>query len=488
MQLQSGFTILECDFKTLVPNTNVDEPMQRILQYIEANKSRYLDELKELIAIPSISTNLENKGDVLRCAEWISGHLRTIGMQHVEIFPTNGHPIVYADFLNAPGQPTLLLYGHYDVQPVDPLELWSSPPFELTKRGENMYARGTADDKGQVFIHMKGIEAYLKNAGNLPINLKIIIEGEEEIGSEHLDPFVSSHRDLLKADLVLISDTSMFARGVPSVCYGLRGLSYMQIELMGPNKDLHSGSFGGSVHNPIQALAEIIARLHDKDGRVAIPGFYRDVRVLTKKERAAFKTLPWNDARYARGLGVRTLYGEKGFTTLERLWVRPTLECNGIWGGFTGEGAKTVLPSKAYAKISMRLVPDQSSSNVARLFENHIRKLAPKTTQVKVSYLHGGEPALTPIDSPGVRAAASALEKGFGKKPLYQREGGSIPIVVDFKKILGLDTVLLGFGLPDENAHAPDEFMSLDNFFGGIRTSVHFYNELPTFMKNGRKK
>jgi acetylornithine deacetylase/succinyl-diaminopimelate desuccinylase-like protein len=462
--------------------------MEKILRYLETNKARYLDELKELIAIPSISTNPENRPDILRCSEWLSGHLRKIGMQNVQVFQTKGHPIVYADSLLARGKPTVLLYGHYDVQPVDPLELWTSPPFVLTERGENLYARGSADDKGQVFIHLKSIEAYLKNGKQLPINLKFIIEGEEEIGSENLDSFVREHRDLLKADLAVISDTSMFARGVPSVCYALRGLSYMQLELTGPNRDLHSGSFGGSVHNPIQALAEIITRLHDAKGRVAIPGFYRDVRSLTKKERKAIKKLPWSDSRYARDLGVGKLYGEKGFTTLERVWVRPTLECNGIWGGFTGDGAKTVLPSKAYAKISMRLVPDQNSGVIARLFEKHIRKIAPKTAQVKVTYLHGGEPALTPIDSPGVQAAAAALQKGFGKKPLFQREGGSIPIVVQFKEILGLDTVLLGFGLPDENAHAPDEFMSRDNFFGGIRTSVYFYNELPNFMKNGGKR
>jgi acetylornithine deacetylase/succinyl-diaminopimelate desuccinylase-like protein len=462
--------------------------METILRYIESNKSRYLDELKELISIPSISTNPENKPDVLRCSEWISAHLRKIGMQNIQIFPTKGHPIVYADSLFAPGKPTVLLYGHYDVQPVDPLELWTSPPFELTERGGNLYARGSADDKGQVFIHLKSIEAYLENEGSLPINLKMIIEGEEEIGSENLDAFVRANKALLKADLAVISDTSMFARGVPSVCYALRGLSYMQLELTGPNRDLHSGSFGGSVHNPIQALAEMIARLLDKDGRVVIPGFYRDVRSLGKKERAAIKKLPWSDSRYARDLGVGRLYGEKGYSTLERLWVRPTLECNGIWGGFTGEGAKTVLPAKAHAKISMRLVPDQKSGVIAKLFEKYIRKISPKTLQVKVTYLHGGEPALTPIDSPGVRAAAVALEKGFGKKPIYQREGGSIPIVVQFKEILGLDTVLLGFGLPDENAHAPDEFMSRENFFGGIRTAAYFYNELPNFMKNGRKR
>jgi acetylornithine deacetylase/succinyl-diaminopimelate desuccinylase-like protein len=323
----------------------------------------------------------------------------------------------------------------------------------------------------------------MKNAGGLPINLKVIIEGEEEIGSEHLAPFVEEHKQFLKADLALISDTSMFAKGLPSVCYGLRGLAYMQLEINGPRKDLHSGSFGGSIHNPVQALSEIIARLHDRYGRVTIPGFYKDVQRLTPRERAAYKKLPWSDKNYAKNLGVPGLYGEKGFTSLERLWVRPTLECNGIWGGFTGEGAKTVLPAKASAKISMRLVPNQTADQIAKLFEKYIRKIAPRTVTVDVRFLHGGEPAITPIESPGVQAAASALEKGFGKKPLYQREGGSIPIVVQFKQLLGLDTVLLGFGLPDENAHAPDEHLNLDNFFGGIRTVTHFYNELPHYMK-----
>ena len=280
----------------------------------------------------------------------------------------------------------------------------------------------------------------------------------------------------------------MFGEDIPSICYGLRGLSYMQIEVVGPNKDLHSGSFGGAVHNPIQALSEIIAQLHDKNGRVTIPGFYDDVRPLTRKEREAFKKLPWSDRKYAAELGVKQLYGEKGFTTLERLWARPTLECNGIWGGFTGEGAKTVLPSKASAKISMRLVPDQSSAKVARLFERYIKKIAPKSVQVTMKFLHGGEPAITPIDSPGVTAAVAALKKGFGKNPLYQREGGSIPIVVQFKELLGIDTVLLGFGQPDENAHAPDEFINLDHFYGGIQTSVHFFNELPGHMTGSRKK
>lgn len=461
--------------------------MEQVLAYLDQNKDRYLAELKELLAIPSVSTNPDNKADVERCAQWVADHLRRIGLHNVQVMPTPGHPVVYGEWLNAPGAPTVLLYGHYDVQPPEPLELWTSPPFEATIRGENLYARGSADDKGQVFIHFKSIEAYLKNTGALPINIKLLIEGEEEIGSEHLVSFVTEHKEMLKADLVLISDSSMFAKGIPSICYALRGLAYMQVDLIGPNKDLHSGSFGGTVHNPIQALAEIIAKLHDKNGKVTIPGFYKDVRPLSAKERNSFKKLPWSDKKYAADLGVKQLYGERGFTTLERVWARPTLECNGIWGGFTGEGAKTVLPSKASAKISMRLVPDQKAEKIAKLFEKHIKKIAPKTVSVTVRYLHGGEAAITPIDSPGVQAAVAALEKGFGKKPLYQREGGSIPIVVQFKEVLGLDTVLLGFGLPDENAHAPDEFINLDNFFGGMRTSAHFFNELPHFM-DGKKK
>ncbi|RCK75847.1 MAG: Acetylornithine deacetylase [Ignavibacteriae bacterium] len=457
--------------------------MQDLLNYLEINKNRFLNELKEFIAIPSISTNPENKEDVQKCANWASDHLKNIGMTDVRIFQTEGHPIVYAEWSGAKGKPTVLIYGHYDVQPVDPVELWESPPFEATIRGDNIYARGTADDKGQVFIHFKAIETYLKNYGSLPVNIKMILEGEEEVGSVNLPKFLKENKELLKADLIVVSDSSMFAKGVPSICYGLRGLCYMQIDLVGPKSDLHSGSFGGSVHNPIQALAEIIASLHDKNGKITIPGFYDDVLPLTKKEREAFKKLPWSDKKYAKELGVRELYGEKGYTTLERLWARPTLECNGIWGGFTGEGAKTVLPSKASAKISMRLVPHQKSAKIAKLFERHIKKIAPKTVQVTVRNLHGGEPAITPIDSPGVQAAVAALEKGFNKKPLYQREGGSIPIVVEFKKILGLDTVLLGFGLPDENAHAPNEFLNLDNFYGGMRTVVHLFNELPNYLK-----
>ncbi len=458
-----------------------------ILSFLESNRDRYLGEVKDFLAIQSVSSQTIHNTDMRRCAEWTAGQMRTIGLNNVQIMDTTGHPVVYGEWLGAPEKPTILLYGHYDVQPVDPINLWTSPPFEATIRDGNLYARGSSDDKGQVFIHLKAVEACIKNTGSLPINIKMLIEGEEEVGSENLDKFVTEHKELLKADLVVISDSSMFAKGVPSVCYGLRGLAYMELEVTGPNSDLHSGSFGGSVHNPIQAMSEMIASLHDKNGTVTIKGFYDDVRSLTKAERSAYKKLPWNDKKYVKQLGLRQLYGEKGFTTLERLWARPTLECNGIWGGYTGEGAKTVLPAKAFAKISMRLVPDQSSARTAKLFEQHLKRIAPKTISIKVKALHGGEPAITPIDSPGVQAAVVALEKGFGKKPLYQREGGSIPIVVQFKEILGLDTVLLGFGLPDENAHAPNEFMNLDNFFGGMRTCVHFYNELPNFWKSPKR-
>lgn len=462
--------------------------MENILSFLESNHERYLSELKELLAIPSVSSQAERKPEMQRAAEWLKNHMSSIGLQNIQIMETGGHPVVYADWLHAAGKPTILIYGHYDVQPEDPIEKWETPPFEATERNGNLYARGTADDKGQLFIHLKAIEAFLMNGGVLPVNIKIMFEGEEEIGSENLGKFLIGHKGLLKSDVIVISDSDIFAKGVPSITYALRGIAYLEVEVTGPNTDLHSGSFGGSIHNPIQALSEMIASLHDKNGRITVKGMYDDVRPLTKTERAAFKKLPWSDRRYAKSLDLKHLYGEKGFTTLERLWARPTLECNGIWGGYTGEGVKTVLPSKAFAKISMRLVSDQSSVKVAKLFEKHLKSIAPKTVDVKVRHLHGGEPAITPVNSPGVQAAVAALEKGFGKKPLYQREGGSIPIIVDFKKLLGIDSVLLGFGIPEENAHAPNEFINLDNFFGGMRTVAHYYNELPKFWKSIKKK
>ena len=325
--------------------------MQKIINFVEKNNDRYLNELSSLLAIPSVSSQKNHNDDTIKCAEWVANEMRSIGMNNVKIFQTPGHPVVYSEWLNAPGKPTILLYGHYDVQPVDPVNLWSSPPFESSIRNGDLYARGSADDKGQIFIHFKAVEAFMKNVGSLPINLKMLMEGEEEVGSTNLESFVKENKNLLKSDLVVISDSSMFAKGKPSICYGLRGLAYMEVEVTGPNKDLHSGTFGGAVHNPIQALSEMISSLHDKNGRVTIPGFYDEVLSLSKKERDAFKKLPHSDKKYAKDLGIGELYGEKGFSTLERVWARPTLECNGIWGGYIGEGAKTVLPSKATAKF-----------------------------------------------------------------------------------------------------------------------------------------
>lgn len=456
--------------------------MKEVIRYAEENHERILAELKELVAIPSVSTHAEHKAEVQRCAEWLRTHLEELGMRRTEILPTEGYPAVYGEWLGAPGRPTLLLYGHYDVQPVDPVELWTSPPFEATVREGRLYGRGTADDKGQFFIHLKAIEAYLRTGGRLPVNLKVILEGEEEIGGVHLPGLLAQQRELLAADLAVISDTPFFAPGVPSLCTGMRGITQMEIEVEGPNRDLHSGSYGGAVHNPIQALAEIIAALHDREGRIAIPEFYNEVEPLTAEEREAFAQLPWDDGEYARSLGVKELYGEPGYSTLERLWARPTLDCHGIWGGFTGEGVKTVLPSKAGAKISMRLAPNQSPEKIAQLVEDTVKRLTPETVRSTVRRQGTAEPALTPLDSAGVKAAVSALELGFGRRPVFQREGGSIPVLADVKRILGLDTVLLGFGLPDENAHAPDEFIDLGNFFTGIRVVAHFYDELPRHL------
>jgi acetylornithine deacetylase/succinyl-diaminopimelate desuccinylase-like protein len=453
--------------------------MSEITDFIAENKDRYITELKHFLSFPSISTNPENKKDVLECAEYIKEHLETLGMEHVTIYPTKGHPVVYADWLNAGSdKPTVLIYGHYDVQPVDPLDLWTTPPFEADIRGENIYARGSADDKGQVFIHLKALEAHLKNNKSLPLNIKLIIEGEEEIGSIHLGDFISEHKELLKCDVVVISDTSMYDKDVPAIGYALRGLCYMELEVTGPNRDLHSGQYGGAVDNPINALAHIIAKLKDDNGKILIDGFYDDVEPLGAEEKEGFKKLPFSDEKYAKGLNVEELFGEAGYTTLERTWARPTLDCNGIWGGFTGDGAKTVLPSKAYAKISMRLVPNQDPDKIEKLFTDYVNKITPKTVRVKIKGLHHGKGAMTPIDTKWMRAASKAMAQGFGKEPVFIREGGSIPIVVTFKEMLGADTVLLGFGLPDENAHSPDEHLNLNNFQNGIMTSAFFYEEM----------
>ncbi|MFI5212235.1 MAG: dipeptidase [Ignavibacteria bacterium] len=453
--------------------------MSDIKNYINNNRERYITELKHFLTYPSISTNPENKKDVLECAGYLKDHLEKMGFDNIKIYPTEGHPIVYADWLKAGNdKPTILIYGHYDVQPVDPLDLWTSPPFEAEIRGENIFARGSADDKGQVFIHLKALEAHLVNEKTLPVNIKLIFEGEEEIGSVHLGDFISNHKDLLKCNVVVISDTSMYDKDVPAIGYALRGLCYMEVEITGPNRDLHSGQYGGAVDNPINALAHIITKLKDDKGRVLIDGFYDEVEPLSSKEKGEFKKLPFSDEKYAKGLGVEELFGEAGYTTLERTWARPTLDCNGIWGGFTGDGAKTVLPSKAYAKISMRLVPNQDPDRIEKLFTDYITKITPKTVKLKVKGLHHGKGAMTPIDTKWMKAASKAMAAGFGKEPVFIREGGSIPIVLTFKEMLGADTVLLGFGLPDENAHSPDEHLNLNNFQNGILTSSIFYDEL----------
>jgi acetylornithine deacetylase/succinyl-diaminopimelate desuccinylase-like protein len=385
---------------------------------------------------------------------------------------------VYAEWLGAEGAPTILFYGHYDVQPVDPVELWDSPPFEATVRDGELYARGAVDDKGQIFMHFKAIEAHLAQNGRLPVNMKLVLEGEEEVGSENLDNFVKAHRDLLAADVVVISDSPMFDRGIPSICYGLRGLAYCQIDVRGTKTDLHSGSFGGAVANPIMVLAQILAQMKERSGRVKIPGFYDEVRELTAEEREAWRRLPFSERQYARDIGAPKLFGESGYTTLERVWARPTFEINGILGGFTGEGAKTVIPAVAMAKVSMRLVPDQDPDRIARLFEDHVRKIAPKTVEVTVTRMHGGKPWMASLDNRFVQAAARAIEKGFGKTPVFNREGGSIPVVATFQEILGLPSVLFGVGLPDENAHAPNEKLDLGNFHGGIIASAYLYDEV----------
>jgi acetylornithine deacetylase/succinyl-diaminopimelate desuccinylase-like protein len=452
--------------------------MDNVIDFINVNRERYLEELKALLAIPSISALPAHAGDVKRCAEWCAGEMRRIGLQNVRLIETPGYPVVYGDWLGAPGAPTILFYGHYDVQPVDPLDLWESPPFEATIRDGEIYARGSADDKGQVFMHFKAVEAHLKQNGRLPVNIKFILEGEEEVGSVNLDEFVRAHKADLAADVVVISDSPMFARGVPSICYGLRGLVYFQIDLRGSSTDLHSGSFGGAVANPAFVLAQMIAQMKDRGGRIRIPGFYDDVVPLTDEERQAWASLPFNEKKYRKDFGIPKLFGETDYTTLERTWARPTLEVNGLLSGFTGEGAKTVLPAVAMAKISMRLVPNQDPNRIAELFETYVRKLAPKTMELTVTRMHGGKPWMTSFDNPFVQAAGRAIERGFGKKPVFTREGGSIPVVSTFQEELGLPSVLFGVGLPDENAHAPNEKLDVGNFHNGIIASATLYDEI----------
>ena len=451
--------------------------MKEVINYIDQNKDRYIEELKEFLRIPSISTLPENKKDMQAGAQFVSGKLKDAGLNKVEIFQTEGHPLIYGEWLGAPGKPTVLIYGHYDVQPVDPIELWNSPPFEPTIIDDKIYARGATDDKGQMYMHIKSVEAYFKTYGSLPLNLKFLIEGEEEIGSGNLTTFLKNNTDLLKCDAVLISDTALFAPGVPTITYGLRGLCYMEVEVTGPSRDLHSGTFGGGVANPINILAKMINELIDKDGKIKIDGFYDDVLKLSKKERENFKALKFSEKNFAKAIGLKHLRGEKGYSTLERIWARPTLDCNGIWGGFTGQGAKTVIPSKATAKISMRLVPHQDPKKIEKLFTKYINKIAPKDVKVKVTSLHGGYPVITPLDDPATIAGAKAMSLAFGKKTVFMREGGSIPIVVEFANRLNASPVLMGLGLNTENLHSPNEHFSLTHFQLGIKSSAYFLSE-----------
>lgn len=444
---------------------------------IDGRYDAALADLHTFLSFPSVSTAPQHRADVRACAQWLADKCSSIGLENVQILDTEGHPAVYAEWMKAPGAPTVLFYGHYDVQPPEPLELWTTPPFRPEIRGENIFARGAVDDKGQVWLHLAAVAALLADGGSLPVNYKVIIEGEEEIGSPNLDGLLRRHAELLRCDTVLVSDTSMYAPGVPSIVYGLRGLAYMQIDVEGPNRDLHSGSFGGAVPNPGNALAGIIAKLKDDSGKILVDGFYDDVRPLEDSERALLAQLPFNEEEFRAEVGIESIDGEEGYTPTERLGARPTLDVNGLLCGFTGEGAKTVLPAKAMAKVSMRLVPDQSTDDIARKFEEYVKKVAPSSVRVTVTALHGGDPAIVATDSPGVAAASAALRTVWGRDPLFVREGGSIPIALLFDRILAVPTVFMGFGLKTENLHSPDEHFNLQNFRDGMKATAAFFFE-----------
>lgn len=448
--------------------------MQNIKQFIETNQQRFLEELFGLIRIPSISSEEQYKPDMARAAEYWVQMLLKAGADKAEVMPTIGNPVVYGEKIIDSGLPTVLVYGHYDVMPVDPLELWNSPPFEPEIRDGKIYARGADDDKGQSFIHAKAFE-YLVQNGTLPCNIKFMIEGEEEIGSAALTAWCAENKEKLKADVILVSDTMMISQDTPSITCGLRGITYLEVEVTGTNRDLHSGIFGGAVANPINILAQMIASLHDEKGRVTVKGFYDDVRILSDAERAELNQAPFDLNKYKQSLGIDNVHGENGYTTLERTGIRPTLDVCGIWGGYTGEGSKTVLPSKACAKISMRLVPNQDHEKIARLFTEHFLSIAPDCVKVKVTNLHGGQAYVSPTDSVAYRAAAKALETTFGKRPIPVYSGGSIPVIATFEKILGIKSILMGFGLDSDAIHSPNENFPLTNLFKGIETVVQFY-------------
>jgi len=452
--------------------------LSAIVQYANSNRNRYVEELKELVKIASISGSPEHKEEVKLCARFLRDKMEEIGFMRTELYETSGNPIIYGEWLEAPGKPTVLIYGHYDVQPVDPLDMWETSPFEPDVRHGKMYGRGTVDDKGQIYIHLKAIESWLKVEDALPLNVKFIVEGEEEVGSENLGLFLVKHQKLLEADVALISDTPMFRKGMPSICYGLRGLAYFQINLRGSNQDLHSGSFGGALKNPIHALTDIVNRLKEKNGRIAIPGFYDDVVDIGPEEREALAGLPFDEEAYRKEIGAPKLYGESGYSVLENIWCRPTLDVCGIWGGFTEEGAKTIIPAEAHAKVSMRLVPNQNPEKIGTLFEEYIDSIVSPEMFVTVDRMHGGKPFLGNTHHYAFEAARKALERGFGAQTVYIREGGSIPVLQTLSDSLNLPCLLIGFGLPNENAHAPNEWLDLENYHKGILSIIYLYMEL----------
>lgn len=448
--------------------------MDAIKAYIEANKERFLDELFGLLRIPSISSISEHKPDMVRAAEYWRETLLKAGADRAEVMPTPGNPVVYSEKIINPKLPTVLVYAHYDVMPVDPIELWKSQPFAPEIRDGKIYARGADDDKGQSFMHAKAFELMVKT-NSLPCNVKFMIEGEEEIGSPNLGKWCEENKEMLKADIILVSDTSMIGKDTPSITTGLRGLAYVEVEVTGPNRDLHSGLFGGAVANPANILAKMIASLHDENNRVTIPGFYDDVLEVSPKERADMARAPFNLDEYKKALDIEDVHGEAGYTTMERTGIRPTLDVNGIWGGYIGEGAKTVLPSKAYAKISMRLVPNQNHEKIAQLFKKHFESIAPKSVKVKVTPHHGGQGYVAPTNTPAYQAASKAIEDVYGIKPVPFRSGGSIPIISTFEQVLGIKSILLGFGLESDAIHSPNENYPLEQFFKGIEVIPRFY-------------
>jgi acetylornithine deacetylase/succinyl-diaminopimelate desuccinylase-like protein len=448
--------------------------MQVWKDYQEKNKDNFLNELLDLLRIPSVSAKSEHKADMLRCAEAVKKSLLDAGADKAEIYPTDGHPVVYGEKIIDPSKPTVLVYGHYDVQPAEPLELWHSGPFDPVIKDGKIFARGSCDDKGQFYMHVKALETMVKT-NTLPTNIKFCIEGEEEVGSPNLGKFITTHKELLKADCILISDSAMISLDTPSIDIGMRGLSYIEVEVTGPNRDLHSGVYGGAVANPITILAKMIASLHDENNHITIPGFYDDVVESSADERALLAKAPYDEEEFKKDLGVKALWGEKGYTTNERTGIRPTLELNGIWGGYIGEGAKTVLPSKAYAKISARLVPNQQSDKITKLLIDHLEKSAPPYITLKAELHHGGEPYMTPIDSKAYQAAAKAMKATFGKDPIPVRGGGSIPICALFEKELGVKIVFMGFGLDSDNLHSPNEKFNVENFYKGIETIPYFH-------------